>query len=121
MAPISPYFLGLNELDWVGSITAGGLLTVLLAVFVLFGWLVYRHALPADQAEPPPTEGRLINALRTPIDATLAQWHLAFYRAARSAGSLSHRCFRRPCPTRCERACRRSRFIGGVGSVWGCC
>ena len=79
---ISPYFLGLNELDWVGSITAGGLLTVLLAVLVLFGWLVYRHTLPANQAEPPSTEGRLINALRTPIDATLAQWHLAFYRAA---------------------------------------
>ena len=79
---ISPYFLGLNELDWVGSITAGGLLTVLLAVLVLFGWLVYRHALPADQAETPPAEGRLIHALRAPIDAALAQWHLAFYRAA---------------------------------------
>jgi hypothetical protein len=79
---ISPYFLGLNELDWVGSITAGGLLTVLLAVLVLFGWLVYRHALPADQAETPPTEGRLIHALRAPIEAALAQWHLAFYRAA---------------------------------------
>ena len=79
---ISPYFLGLNELDWVGSITVGGLLTVLLAVLVLFGWLVYRHALPADQAETPPTEGRLIHALRAPIDAALAQWHLAFYRAA---------------------------------------
>jgi hypothetical protein len=79
---VSPYFLGLNELDWVGSITAGGLLTVLLAVLVLFGWLVYRHALPADQAETPPTEGRLIHALRAPIEAALAQWHLAFYRAA---------------------------------------
>ncbi len=79
---ISPYFLGLNELDWVGSITVGGLLTVLLTVLVLFGWLVYRHALPADQAETPPTEGRLIHALRAPIDAALAQWHLAFYRAA---------------------------------------
>jgi hypothetical protein len=79
---ISPYFLGLNELDWVGSITVGGLLTVMLAVLVLFGWLVYRHALPADQAETPPTEGRLIHALRAPIDAALAQWHLAFYRAA---------------------------------------
>jgi hypothetical protein len=79
---ISPYFLGLSELDWVGSITAGGLLTVLLAVLVLFGWLVYRHTLPADQTETPPTEGRLIHALRAPIDAALAQWHLAFYRAA---------------------------------------
>jgi hypothetical protein len=79
---ISPYFLGLSELDWVGSITVGGLLTVLLTVLVLFGWLVYRHALPADQAETPPTEGRLIHALRAPIDAALAQWHLAFYRAA---------------------------------------
>jgi hypothetical protein len=29
----------------------------------------------------PPTEGRLIHALRAPIDASLAQWHLAFYRA----------------------------------------
>ena len=79
---ISPYLLGLNELDWVGSITVGGLLTVLLTVLVLFGWLVYRHTLPADQAETPPTEGRLIHALRAPIDAALAQWHLAFYRAA---------------------------------------
>jgi len=79
---ISPYFLGLNELDWVDSITVGGLLTVLLTVLVVFGWLVYRHALPADQAETPPTEGRLIHALRAPIDAALAQWHLAFYRAA---------------------------------------
>jgi hypothetical protein len=79
---ISPYLLGLNELDWVASITVGGLLMVLLTVLVLFGWLVYRHTLPADQAETPPTEGRLIHALRTPIDAALAQWHLAFYRAA---------------------------------------
>ncbi|MCU0500748.1 MAG: hypothetical protein MUC51_03105 [Anaerolineae bacterium] len=78
---ISPYFLGLSELDWVGSITAGGLLAVLLIALVLFGWLVYRHALPADQAETPPTEGRFIHALRAPIDAALAQWHLAFYRA----------------------------------------
>ena len=78
---ISPYLLGLSELDWVGSITLGGLLAVLLTVLVLFGWLVYRHALPADQIETPPTEGRLIHALRAPIDASLAQWHLAFYRA----------------------------------------
>jgi hypothetical protein len=79
---ISPYLLGLNELDWVGSITVGGLLMILLTVLVLFGWLVYRHTLPADQTETPPTEGRLIHALRAPIDAALAQWHLAFYRAA---------------------------------------
>jgi hypothetical protein len=79
---ISPYFLGLSELDWVGSITLGGLLMALLMALVLFGWLVYRHTLPADQAETAPVEGRLIHALRAPIDAALAQWHLAFYRAA---------------------------------------
>jgi hypothetical protein len=79
---ISPYFLGLSEVDWIGNITLGGLLMVLLTALVLFGWLVYRHTLPADQAEIAPPVGRRIHALRAPIDAALAQWHLAFYRAA---------------------------------------
>src|SRR3972149_1419835 len=47
----------------------------------LGGWLVYRHtATPA--VETCANEGRLVLALRAPIDAALAQWHLAFYRAA---------------------------------------
>lgn len=78
---ISPYLLGLAELDWINSIGAGGLLTALLIGLTVFGWLVYRHtATPA--AETCAHEGRLVLALRAPIDAALAQWHLAFYRAA---------------------------------------
>jgi hypothetical protein len=79
---VSPYMLGLTELDWVGGMTAGGLLAVLTVVLLLFGWLVYRHTIPIVPAEAPPKEGRFIHVLRTPIDAALAQWHLAFYRAA---------------------------------------
>ncbi len=79
---ISPYLLGLAELDWVQSLGLGGLLTALLVALALFGWLVYRHELPADDATLHTREGHLLRALRSPFDSALAQWHLAFYRAA---------------------------------------
>ena len=81
---ISPYLLGLAELDWIGSISAGGLIVVAIIGLMVFGWLVYRHsATPAT--ETCADEGRLVMALRAPVDAALAQWHLAFYRAAQEA------------------------------------
>ena len=37
---ISPYLLGLSELDWIGSLRTGGLLGALVIGLIVFGWLV---------------------------------------------------------------------------------
>ena len=95
---ISPYLLGLAELDWLQGFGPGALLAALLTALILFGWLVYRHALPEDQTGLPIPRGRLLVALRTPIDAALAQWHLAFYRAAAIAALAEIRQLPQPIP-----------------------
>lgn len=77
---ISPYLLGIAELDWIESLSAGGLLGGLVIALAAFGWLVYRHALPAGQGDPA-GENRVLLAVRAAIDAALTQWRLAFCRA----------------------------------------
>ncbi len=78
---ISPYHLGVAELDWIASLSAGGWPALLIVAVAMFGWLIYRHTLPADSTGAG-DESRLILALRAAIEAGLTQWHLAFCRAA---------------------------------------
>ncbi len=78
---ISPYLLGIAELDWVESLSTGGWLALLIMALTVFGWLVYRHTLPAEPVETS-DDSRTLRALRAATDAGLAQWHLAFCRAA---------------------------------------
>ncbi|MGC8782088.1 MAG: hypothetical protein ACP5UQ_14600, partial [Anaerolineae bacterium] len=78
---ISPALLGIAEIDWVESLVAGAPFAGLIIVLAVFGWLVYRHGLPAGEGAPP-GESRALLALRAAVDAGLLQWHLAFARAA---------------------------------------
>jgi len=78
---ISPYLLGITELDWIASLSAGGLFVALLIGLSAFGWLVYRRTLPVGQPAPV-GESRVLLAVRATIDAGLTQWRLAFCRAA---------------------------------------
>ena len=71
--------MGLTELDWIASLRAGGPLAAIVVGLLLFGWLVYRHALPTGLA--PGRIERVGRLLRAPLDAALQQWHGAFYRA----------------------------------------
>lgn len=78
---ISPALLGIAEIDWAESLGVGGLFTGLIMALAVFGWLVYRHVLPA-RADAAAQEGRVLLTLRAAANAGLLQWHLAFYRAA---------------------------------------
>jgi hypothetical protein len=78
---ISPYLLGIAELDWIESLSAGAPFVGLVVALIAFGWLVYRRALPTG-APIPAGESRVLLALRAAIDASLTQWRLAFCRAA---------------------------------------
>ena len=77
---LSPYWLGVAELDWVANLAAGALLAALIGGGLIFGWLVYRRSLPRDGAGSPRSR-RTILTLRSLADAALLQWHWAFYRA----------------------------------------
>lgn len=78
---LSPYLLGVAELDWIESLSIGGPFAGLVIALVVFGWLVYRRALP-PAAPAVGGEGRALPVLRAAIDAGLTQWRLAFLRAA---------------------------------------
>jgi hypothetical protein len=73
---LSPYLMGLSETDWVDSLVSGGVLAAASGGIIVFGWLVYRHKLPAR-----PRAGSAVRPWLAPIDAALLQWHWAFYRA----------------------------------------
>ena len=47
---LSPYLIGLTEIDWIASLSAGGILVALITGGLLSGWLVYRHSLPVGNA-----------------------------------------------------------------------
>ncbi|PKO23235.1 MAG: hypothetical protein CVU38_05260 [Chloroflexi bacterium HGW-Chloroflexi-1] len=79
---LSPYFMGLSELNWIDALTAGGLLAASISGLTVFGWLVYRRTLSSGAATPVGGLRRALVAGRAALDAALAQWHLAFYRAA---------------------------------------
>lgn len=77
---LSPYWLGLTEIDWVASLAAGAPLAMLLAGVLLLGWLIYRRTLPrAERLSNPAGQAGL--TLKALVDAALRQWHWAFYRA----------------------------------------
>jgi hypothetical protein len=80
---ISPYALGLTEINWPATLSTGLVLAASVVVVALFGWLLYRRTLP-DGAESD-AFGRLINGLNAPVAALLQQWHWAFYRAGMAA------------------------------------
>lgn len=78
---ISPYLLGIAELDWIESLSVGGPFVGLVIGLVVFGWLVYRRLSPPGGCANS-GENRALLALRAAVDAGLTQWRLAFYRAA---------------------------------------
>lgn len=84
---ISPYALGLTEINWPATLSTGLVLSASVVVVALFGWLLYRRTLP----DGPGTDAltRFMNGLRGPIAALLQQWHWAFYRAATAAALLT--------------------------------
>jgi hypothetical protein len=71
---ISPYFLGLAEINWLESLAAGGLLTALIVALAAVGRAVYGRNRVAEVR----FSGQL---WRAPLDAVFQQWHWAFYRA----------------------------------------
>lgn len=92
---LSPYALGLTEIDWPATLSNGMVLAGLIVAGLMFGWLIYRRARHdeatsgEDWAQPersvsplPPAIARILAVLRAPLDAALGQWHWAFYRAA---------------------------------------
>ncbi len=78
---LSPYFMGLTELDWLAHLGQGGSLIVLCGGLALFGWLIYRRRLREDLSGFPGST-RLVRGWLAPVEAGLHQWHWAFYRAA---------------------------------------
>jgi hypothetical protein len=92
---LSPYALGLTEIDWPVTLSNGMVLAGLIVAGLMFGWLVYRRARYEESpggegwAEPDVPAGplpraltRVLAVLHAPLDAALGQWHWAFYRAA---------------------------------------
>ncbi len=94
---ISPYLLGLTEIDWVADLRNGALPAAAIVAISVLGWLVYRRTLrgPDGRLAGGPSSGALSGALSTaqrwtaPLDAALRQWHWAFYRAAAAAWLLA--------------------------------
>ena len=72
---ISPYYMGLSEIDWLAGLGIGGLLVVVISALALFGWAVYRHRLSLSISTR-------AGWWRAPLDAVLSQWHWTFYHAA---------------------------------------
>ena len=73
---LSPYLMGLSRLDWLGALVSGGVTAAAICGIIVFGWLVYRHKLPARRNREDSLQPWL-----APVDAALLQWHWAFYRA----------------------------------------
>ena len=97
---ISPYALGLTEINWPATLSTGLVLAASVVVVALFGWLMYRRTLPEGTRADALT--RLVSGLRGPLTAALDQWHWAFYRAATVAVLLT------------IAAPDRSRLLGGL-------
>ena len=76
---LSLFFMGLAEIDWVGTILSGGLLAAIVVGLLLFGWSAYRRHFGFDREGL--ARGNNIPWWRAFLDAALLQWHWAFYRA----------------------------------------
>jgi hypothetical protein len=73
---LSPYLMGLSELNWPDTLISSGGLALVSGGIIVFGWLMYRHRLPARARASGGSQPWL-----APVDAALLQWHWAFYRA----------------------------------------
>ncbi len=83
---ISPYLLGLTEIDWVANLLIGALPAAAIASISVLGWLVYRRSLRDPDGRLAAGPGQRWTA---PLDAALRQWHWSFYRAAAAAWLLT--------------------------------
>jgi len=70
---LSPFAMGLTELDWVASLSAGAAPLAAVIGLLIFGWLVFRRTLPEGQR--PTRIQRVGRTLRAPVDVALLQWH----------------------------------------------
>jgi hypothetical protein len=82
---LSPYLMGLGEVDWVQSLAAGLFLALLAAGTLFVAWILGTRR-PRAARETGARQGSA-DAWLTPLDAALLQWHWAFYRAG-AAGWL---------------------------------
>jgi hypothetical protein len=80
---LSPYLMGLSELDWIGTMASGGLIAAAIVGIMIFGWLMYRHSQPRR-----PRQGGQVHSWLAPVEAALLQWHWAFYRAGAIGGLI---------------------------------
>jgi hypothetical protein len=80
---LSPYLMGLSELDWIGTMTSGGLIAAAIVGIMIFGWLIYRHSQPRR-----PRQRGQVHSWLAPVEAALLQWHWAFYRAGAIGGLI---------------------------------
>ena len=86
---VSPRWLGLSEVDWVGSMGMGGAIAAAALGLLGLGWWSYRRALPR-RGDPcgRPGQGQALPLLPRPLRWLLAiietaalQAHWAFYRS----------------------------------------
>jgi hypothetical protein len=87
LGTLSLYYLGLTEIDWLALAGAAGMWATSIVALALFGWLVYRRSLRMELWETGGVKEGASAAVGTrawlaPLDASLWQWHWAFYRAA---------------------------------------
>lgn len=83
---LSPYLMGLGEVEWAQSLASGMFLALLAAGSLFTAWILGTRR-PHARAERPAPERNLAGAWLAPLDAALLQGHWAFYRAG-AAGWL---------------------------------
>jgi hypothetical protein len=83
---LSPYLMGLGEVEWAQSLASGIFLALLAAGALFTAWILGTRR-PYPPTERPRPERSQASAWLAPLDATLLQWHWAFYRAG-AAGWL---------------------------------
>ena len=86
---ISPYLLGLTEIDWVADLRSGALPAVAIVGVSVLGWLVYRQTLRGPDGRLAGAQLSRAQRWTAPLDAALRQWHWTFYRAAAAAWLLA--------------------------------
>ena len=86
---LSPYLMGIGEVDWVQSL-ASGVFLALLAIGALFvAWIVGTRR-PRSARTVTPAARSVPGVWLAPLDAVLLQWHWAFYRAGAAGWLLMH-------------------------------
>jgi hypothetical protein len=83
---LSPYLMGLGEVEWTQSLASGIFLALLAAGALFTAWVLGTRRPHAPMERPAPERSRA-GVWLAPLDAALLQWHWAFYRAG-AAGWL---------------------------------